>query len=104
MHLGPPRLVGISPGQHDSGRRTQDGYDIPTRRLVTWIVLGRNQVRQVTDLSEEGGPITSIERLLERTSEIRISDAHHGPAGARDYQYVPTYILRGLTRLHLDLR
>jgi cytochrome P450 family 150 subfamily A5 len=44
----------------------------------------------------------SIERLLNRTSEIRISEAHHGPPGARQYQYVPTYILRGLTRLHLE--
>ena len=39
---------------------------------------------------------------VERTTEIRISDAHHGPAGARRYQYVPTYILRGLTRLNLE--
>jgi cytochrome P450 family 150 subfamily A5 len=45
----------------------------------------------------------SIERLLGRTAEIRISEAHHGPAGARRYEYVPTYILRGLTRLHLEL-
>jgi cytochrome P450 len=45
----------------------------------------------------------SIERLLERTSAIRISEAHHGPAGARRYQYAPTYILRGLTKLHLEL-
>jgi cytochrome P450 family 150 subfamily A5 len=45
----------------------------------------------------------SIERLLDRTAEIRISEAHHGPAGARRYQYAPTYILRGLTRLHLEL-
>ena len=44
----------------------------------------------------------SIERLLERTSEIRISDSAHGPAGDRHYDYVPTYILRGLTRLHLE--
>jgi cytochrome P450 len=44
----------------------------------------------------------SLERLLERTTEIRISDAHHGPAGLRRYQYVPTYILRGLTRLNLE--
>src|SRR5439155_23719899 len=41
----------------------------------------------------------SIERLLDRMTEIRISEAHHGPAGARRYDYVPTYILRGLTRL-----
>ena len=44
----------------------------------------------------------SIERLLDRTTDIRISEAEHGPAGARRYQYVPTYILRGLTRLHLE--
>jgi cytochrome P450 family 150 subfamily A5 len=44
----------------------------------------------------------SIERLLDRTADIRISEEHHGPPGARRYQYVPTYILRGLTRLQLE--
>jgi cytochrome P450 family 150 subfamily A5 len=43
-----------------------------------------------------------IERLLDRTSDIRISESKHGPAGDRHYRYVPTYILRGLTRLHLE--
>jgi cytochrome P450 len=44
----------------------------------------------------------SIERLLDRTSEIHISEDHHGPAGARRYHYVSTFILRGLTQLHLE--
>ena len=43
-----------------------------------------------------------LERLLDRTTDIRISEAHHGPAGGRRYQYIPTYILRGLTELHLE--
>ena len=43
-----------------------------------------------------------IQRLLERTSDIRISEAAHGPAGARRYEYIPTYILRGVTNLHLE--
>lgn len=43
-----------------------------------------------------------LERLLDRTTDIRISEAHHGPAGDRNYHYVPTYILRGLTELHLE--
>lgn len=43
-----------------------------------------------------------LERLLDRTTDIRISEAHHGPAGARRYNYIPTYILRGLTELHLE--
>jgi cytochrome P450 len=44
----------------------------------------------------------SIERLLDRMADIRISETAHGPAGARRYEYVPTYILRGLRNLHLE--
>jgi hypothetical protein len=35
-------------------------------------------------------------------SEITISEAKHGSAGARRYTYEPTYILRGLSELHLS--
>ncbi len=52
-------------------------------------------------LARAEGRIT-VERFLDRTSGIRIADAHHGPPGSRHYEYVPTYILRGLTRLHLE--
>jgi hypothetical protein len=34
--------------------------------------------------------------------DIRISETAHGPAGARRYKYAPTYILRGLSSLHLE--
>ena len=44
----------------------------------------------------------SLERILERTKNIRISEEHHGPAGQRRFNYVPTFILRGLTELHLE--
>jgi cytochrome P450 len=47
--------------------------------------------------------LVTIERLLDRTRDIRISETAHGPAGARRYDYAPTYILRGLRRLHLEL-
>jgi hypothetical protein len=40
--------------------------------------------------------------MLERTRDIRVSEAEHGPAGARRYEYVPTFILRGLRRLNLE--
>jgi cytochrome P450 len=43
-----------------------------------------------------------IERLLDRTADVGISEDKHGPANARRYHYVPTFILRGLTRLHLE--
>jgi cytochrome P450 len=44
----------------------------------------------------------AIERLLDRTANIRISESRHGPANDRHYNYIPTYILRGLTELHLE--
>lgn len=43
-----------------------------------------------------------IERILDRTSDIRISERVHGPADVRRYRYLPTFILRGLTRLNLE--
>ncbi|MEU5880535.1 cytochrome P450 [Spirillospora sp. NPDC047279] len=45
---------------------------------------------------------TCIERLLDRTTDIRLSERAHGPAGDRSFSYLPTYILRGLTELHLE--
>jgi cytochrome P450 len=43
-----------------------------------------------------------IERLLDRTTDIRISERVHGPAGDRRYSYLPTFVLRGLTSLNLE--
>ncbi len=44
----------------------------------------------------------AIERLLARTKDIRISEAHHGPANARRYAYEPTYTFRSLQQLHIE--
>ena len=43
-----------------------------------------------------------LERLFDRTNEIRVSQAAHGPAGARRYEYLPTYMIRGLRALNLE--
>ncbi len=43
----------------------------------------------------------ALERLLDRTSNIEISERVHGPADARRFHYLPTFVLRGLTHLHL---
>ena len=44
----------------------------------------------------------SLERIFDRMADIRISEAEHGPAGARRYEYTPIYLLRGLEHLHLE--
>jgi cytochrome P450 len=52
-------------------------------------------------LARVEGRIT-IERLLDRTREIRICEAEHGPAGDRRFSYEPTFVMRGLTSLHIE--
>ena len=44
----------------------------------------------------------SLQRLLDRTADIRISESHHGPPDARRWAYSPTWMLRGLEELHLE--
>ena len=43
-----------------------------------------------------------IERLFDRTAQIHVSAEAHGPANARRYEYLPTYMIHGLTTLNLE--
>jgi cytochrome P450 len=43
----------------------------------------------------------SLNRILDRMSDIRVSEEHHGPADDRRYAYEPTFIMRGLSELHI---
>lgn len=46
---------------------------------------------------------TMLEVLFDKTSDIRISEDHHGSVGARGYAYEPSYIIRGLTSLNIEV-
>ena len=54
-----------------------------------------------------GGPLAraegrvTLERFLDRTSDISISEPDHGPPGQRHFDYDPTFIVRGLSNLHI---
>jgi cytochrome P450 len=75
--------------------------------------LDRNNVREQVAFSRgihscPGAPLgrvegrVSLERILDRVSDIRADEANHGAAGHHHYSYEPTFILRGLTDLHLQ--
>jgi cytochrome P450 len=55
-----------------------------------------------------GGPLSraegriSLELLLDRLRDIRISEEHHGPAGARRYPFQPSFFSRRIEGLHLE--
>ena len=55
-----------------------------------------------------GGPLAraegrvSLERILDRMRDIKLSEEHHGPPGERRFRYEPTWVLRGLSKLYLE--
>jgi cytochrome P450 len=54
-----------------------------------------------------GGPLArvegrvSIERILDRLAHIAVDETKHGNTDERTYTYDPTFLLRGLSELHL---
>jgi cytochrome P450 len=46
--------------------------------------------------------VITVNRMLDRMRDIAISEAKHGTAEDRHYNYEPTFLLRGLTELHIE--
>ena len=55
----PARFVLIRPSNVDSARKTSDGYSIPAGILITYRVLGPDQLQVTTDRHEAGGSVTT---------------------------------------------
>jgi cytochrome P450 len=75
--------------------------------------LHRNNVREHIAFGRgihscAGAPLARVEgvitvnRMLDRMRNITISEAKHGAAEDRRYSYEPTFLLRGLTELHIE--
>ncbi|MGV0834999.1 cytochrome P450 [Mycolicibacterium thermoresistibile] len=78
-----------------------DTFDVRRPNARSHVAFGRGpHACPGAPLARAEGRI-SLERLFDRTTDIWIDDERHGPAGDRRYSYLPTFILRGLTRLHI---
>jgi cytochrome P450 len=79
-----------------------DRFDIDRENVREQIAFGRGvHSCPGAPLARAEGRVT-IERFLARTNSLRISDTHHGPAGDRRYRHNSNYIIRGVSRLHLE--
>lgn len=103
----------FKPGQHvmlhtlamnRDPRRFDDPakFDIDRKNGRTHVAFGRGlHACAGAPLARAEGRI-AIERLLARMKNIRISDARHGPKGARNFTYLPNYSLFGVTEQWME--
>jgi cytochrome P450 len=96
----------VLPGAANRDPRTfadPDVFDIDRENARLHIAFGHGIHHCAgAHLARAEGRVT-VNRLLDRTSDIKISEAAHGPADARHYEYLPTFFLRGLASLNLEL-
>ena len=78
-----------------------DAFDIERPNARNHIAFGRGPHSCPGAPLARAEALVSLNRLFYRTSDISIDEEFHGPAGDRRYTYLPTFILRGLTRLHI---
>jgi len=77
-------------------------FDMDRPRSKEHLAFGRGAHTCIGSPLARREVAVSIERLLARMGNIRLSEAHHGPENARHFDYEPTYILRALKSLHLE--
>ena len=79
-------------------------FDMERRNLRDHLAFGRGiHACAGAPLARAEAKVT-LERFLARASDIRIDEAKHGPPDAREYEYLPTYLMYGLDNLHLTFR
>jgi cytochrome P450 len=95
--------ISLTGASNDPGHfEDPDGFSIDRPRLRDHLAFSRGVHACPGAMLARLEARIAMERLLARLTDIRISEAHHGPVGARRYRYEPTYSFRSLTDLHVE--
>lgn len=104
--------VDIAPGSHvmlhysgmnrDPRRfANPEAFDLDRANGRTHVAFGRGiHACAGAPLARAEARVT-LERMLDRMRNFRFDEEHHGPAGARRFEYLQNYSLRGVTEMHV---
>ena len=104
VKAGTKVLIGIPGGNRDPGR-----WEAPHEFL-----LNRPRIREHVAFGRgkhvcAGAPLARVEvrvileKFLEQTSHIDLDETRHGARGSRTFDFEPSFIIRGLSSLHVKL-
>jgi cytochrome P450 len=103
IKAGTPILMSHMAANRDPARFPDpDRFDMDRPKIKEHLAFGRGAHTCIGAPLARREVATSIQRLLARMDNVRLSEAHHGPEGARRFEYEPTYVLRALKSLHLE--
>lgn len=104
VKAGTKVLVGLAAANRDPVRWEEpQQFKLDRPRIKEHIAFGRGKHACA------GAPLARVEvrvlleKFFEHTSRIELDDAVHGPRGNRDFDFEPSFIIRGLSKLQLKL-
>jgi len=97
-------IVALAAANRDDRRWTNPAeFDLERPRIREHVAFGRGLHTCVGAPLARAEVIVFLNSLFDNTSNIAISEAKHGKLGKRHYEFEPTFIIRGLDNLHLEL-
>ncbi|MEE2033670.1 cytochrome P450 [Rhodococcus chondri] len=96
-------MLALAAANRDPGKfENPNEFRLDRRNAHDHIAFGRGlHTCAGAPLARMEGHVT-LNRLLDRMSDISISERAHGSADDRQYVYEPTFLLRGLVELHIE--
>lgn len=103
IKAGTTLLVSHLAANRDPRRFPDPGkFDMNRPKLKEHLAFGRGAHTCIGSPLARNEVRVSLEQILSRMGNIRLSEAHHGPAGSRRITYEPTYVLCAIRELYLE--
>lgn len=99
-------IVALAAANRDPRRWGEDANEFKLKRpgIKQHIGFGRGSHTCAGAPLARAEVATMFNTFFDRTDNIEISAAHHGAKGARRYEFEPSFIIRGMDNLHLELQ
>jgi cytochrome P450 len=97
-------VISLAGGSRDPNRwEDPDTFRLDRPKIREHLAFGRGAHTCIGNLLARAEVRVLFDRFFEHTADLKISEKEHGPAGDRRFDYEPSYIVRGLTKLYVEL-
>jgi cytochrome P450 len=97
-------VISLAGADRDPARwEDPHAFDLARPRIKEHLAFGRGAHTCIGAPLARAEVRVMLDRLLDKTARITLSEVHHGAPGSRRLDYEPSYIVRGLEHLHVDL-